>query len=120
MSIFTRNAVTRPKSSWFPFRPSNTLTVSMPYLTPVLCTDILPGDKWRMQSEVFARMMPLLAPVMAEVDVYVHYFFCPLRILTQDFDKFFNPEEQDNIVRPMMNPATFVSQLQNVSRDENQ
>lgn len=109
MSIFTRNAVTRPKSSWFPFRPSNTLTVSMPYLTPVLCTDILPGDKWRMQSEVFARMMPLLAPVMAEVDVYVHYFFCPLRIITQDFDKFFNPEEQDNIVRPFIDPAKFVS-----------
>lgn len=109
MSIFTRNAVARPKSSWFPFRPSNTLTVSMPYLTPVLCTDILPGDKWRMQSEVFARMMPLLAPVMAEVDVYVHYFFCPLRILTQDFDKFFNPEEQDNIVRPFIDPRKFAS-----------
>lgn len=109
MSIFTRNAAKTPKSSWFPFRPSNTLTVSMPYLTPVFCTDILPGDHWRMQSEVFARMLPLLAPVMAEVDVYVHYFFCPLRIMTQDFDKFFNPEEQDNIVRPFIDPKKFAS-----------
>ena len=117
MSIFTHNAMPKVKSSWFPLRPSNTLTLSMPYLTPVLCTDILPGDKWRMQSEIFARMLPLLAPTLAEVDVYLHYFYCPLRILTTDFDKFFNPEEQENVIRPFIYPARFVTQLKSFMVD---
>lgn len=101
----------KPKTSMFGLTHTNTLTLDMPYLTPVLCRDVLPGDTWQIRSEVFLRMMPMLSPIMQDVDVYVHYFFCPLRLLTQDYDKFFNPEEQDNVFRPFLDPSKFVDYL---------
>lgn len=111
MSIFTRNAMSRPKSSWFGMTHTNTLTLDMPYLTPVLCRDVIPGDKWKLSTEIFLRMMPMLSPIMTPVDVYCHYFYVPLRLLVHDYDQFFNPEEQDNVNRPFLTPSVFVSQI---------
>ena len=119
MNIFSYNFERKPKLSWFPFRPTNTLTLSMPHITPVLCAEVLPHDKWSIQSEIFARMLPLLAPIMAEVDVYLHYFYCPLRILTSDFDKFFNPNLQDEVFRPFIDPSKFVDQMKAFMADNN-
>lgn len=111
MSIFTRNAMSTPKSSWFGMTHTNTLTLDMPYLTPVLCRDVIPGDKWKLSTEIFLRMMPMLSPIMTPVDVYCHYFYVPLRLLVHDYDQFFNPEEQDNVNRPFLTPSVFVSQI---------
>lgn len=108
MSIFTRNLMPRPKTSMFGLTHTNTLTLDMPYLVPILCRDVLPGDKWQIQSEVFLRMMPMLSPIMQDVDVYVHYFHVPLRLLVHDYDSFFNPEEQENVHRPFIDPLQVV------------
>lgn len=105
MSIFTKNLIPRPKSSWFPLSHTNTLSLDMPYLVPVLCADVIPGDKWRISTEMFLRMMPMLSPMMQEVDVYCHYFFVPTRLTIMEYDKFFNPEEQDNVFRPFIYPS---------------
>ena len=101
----------KPKSSWFPLTHTNTLTLDMPYLTPVLCTDIIPGDTWRLSTEIFMRMEPLLAPIMQDVDVYCHYFYVPLRLVVMDYDKYFNPEEQENVFRPFIYPVKFADYL---------
>lgn len=57
-------------------------------LTPVLCQEVLPGDTWRLYSEVFMRTMPLITPVMHQVDVYMYHFFVPYRIIWHDWNKF--------------------------------
>lgn len=108
MSIFTRNLMPKVKTSMFGLTHTNTLTLDMPYLVPILCRDVLPGDTWQVQSEVFLRMMPMLSPIMQDVDVYVHYFHVPLRLLVHDYDSFFNPEEQEGVYRPFIDPLTVV------------
>lgn len=108
MSIFTRNLMPNVKTSMFGLSHTNTLTLDMPYLVPILCRDVLPGDTWQVQSEVFLRMMPMLSPIMQDVDVYVHYFHVPLRLLVHDYDSFFNPEEQESVYRPFIDPLTVV------------
>lgn len=112
MSIFTRNAMTRPKTSFFPLSHSNTLTLDMPFLVPILAEETIPGDKWQLSTEVFLRMQPMLSPIMQDVDVFVHYFHVPNRLLTHDWDNFFNPEEQANVYRPFIDPKDFISKLQ--------
>lgn len=107
MSIFTRNLMPNVKTSAFPMSHTNTLTLDMPYLVPVLCRDVIPGDTWKISSEIFMRLMPMLSPIMQKVDVYCHYFFVPLRLVIHGYDKYFNPEEQDNIYRPFIFPSKF-------------
>lgn len=105
MSIFTSNLVRKPKTSVFGLSHTNTLTLDMPNLVPVLCRDVIPGDTWKISSEIFLRMMPMLSPIMQDVDVFCHYFYVPLRLVCHEYDNFFNPEEQDNVYRPFIDPA---------------
>jgi len=64
------------------------LTADMFMLTPVLCDDCVPGDKWRMGNEIIVRMNPLVAPIMHEINIFVHYYFVPYRLLWDDWEKF--------------------------------
>lgn len=65
------------------------LSSDMGKLTPVLCEPVLPDDTFRMRSELFIRFAPMLAPIMHEIDAYMHSFFVPMRILWKDTEKFF-------------------------------
>jgi hypothetical protein len=48
----------------------------------------IPGDIWRIANEIVLRMNPLVAPIMHEINCYVHYFFVPFRILWEQWEKF--------------------------------
>lgn len=58
------------------------------YLYPILCEDILPGDTFKCSSEVFVKAIPLLAPVLAQADIRVDYFFVPNRIIWEQWSEF--------------------------------
>ena len=62
------------------------------YLYPVLLQEIVPGDMFRVRSEIFVRMAPMLAPIMHRVDAYIHYFFVPNRIIWEDWEDFITAE----------------------------
>lgn len=49
-------------------------------LYPILCHPIYPGETFNVRAEVFLRTMPLLAPVMHNVDMFVYFFFYPFRL----------------------------------------
>lgn len=66
----------------------NKFTCNMGNLLPVYCEDILPGDEFKITPTVVARMMPLLAPMMHKVDVRMHFFFVPLRLIFKDWETF--------------------------------
>ena len=57
-------------------------------LTPILCEPILPSDRWRVGFEALVRLQPMLAPIMHRVNVYVHWFNVPLRLIWDDSQKF--------------------------------
>lgn len=60
----------------------------MGQLIPVLCEEVVPGDFWKVGAEIVIRLNPLVAPVLHEVNVYVHYFFVPYRILWTGWEEF--------------------------------
>lgn len=58
------------------------------FLIPCLCEQILPGDRWRINSDVLIRMLPQLHPTMSRFKVYWHYFFVPLRLIFENWEDF--------------------------------
>lgn len=56
-------------------------TYNFDNLYPFLCRSIYPGDTFNCRAEVFMRTMPLLAPVMHNVDLRMYFFFVPNRLL---------------------------------------
>lgn len=57
------------------------LTGDMGKLYPVLVEDCIPGDIMKIGVELLIRFNPLVAPLMHEVNAFVHYFFVPYRLL---------------------------------------
>lgn len=64
------------------------LTTDLGRLTPIICEPVVPGDTWKMSTEILIRVAPLLAPVMHRVNVYTHFFFVPNRLIWSDWQKF--------------------------------
>lgn len=87
-NVFDSVLVKRPESSRFDLSHSVKSTVNMGVLAPMLTQEILPGDTWKAASQVFLRAMPLVSPVMHEVDVYMHHFYVPYRCVWNDWDDF--------------------------------
>lgn len=57
-------------------------------LVPIFCQDVVPGDTFKLNTEILARFAPLVAPVMHRMNLYTHFFFVPKR-LTWDNWKIF-------------------------------
>lgn len=88
MSIFNKIKVRKPRRSNFDLSHEVKLTTEFARLTPFLCMEVMPGDTIRLSSQIFARMAPMIAPIMSRVDVYTHFFFVPNRLLWDNFEKF--------------------------------
>lgn len=61
-------------------------------LVPILCKEVLPGDKMKLNTELLIKFAPLKAPVMHRIKAYVHYFFVPTYQINGVFEKFINPK----------------------------
>lgn len=83
------------------------LSVDMGKLYPVLCEEILPGDKWKVQSENMVRMAPMIAPIYHRINVYLHYFFVPMRLLWEEWEEFITGQLE---VTPPKTTLTTVSE----------
>lgn len=57
-------------------------------LIPVGCIDVLPGDTFDHSASFLIRVSPLLAPVMHPVQVRIHHFFVPYRLLFPQWEEF--------------------------------
>ena len=63
------------------------MTADMGYLYPIMCDEVVPGDKFEIGNEIVIRFQPLVAPVLHEINAYVHYFcsVSPVRRYVEDF-----------------------------------
>lgn len=66
----------------------NTLSFDMGQLVPVCSQEVNPGDTLEIQSTAVLRTAPLLAPIMHNVDAYMHWFFVPHRIVFDEWEDF--------------------------------
>ena len=73
-NLFNSIRVQRPGRNIFNLSHQVKMTMNMGKLVPFICDEVVPGDKFRVSSDVMIRFAPMLAPVMHHVNVYCHYF----------------------------------------------
>lgn len=88
MSIFSKVSLKKPKRSTFNLSYDRKMSLRMGDLVPCHIQEVVPGDRITMSTEQLLRMAPMIAPVMHEVNVYVHYFFVPNRIIWKGWEDF--------------------------------
>lgn len=79
--IFQRTGGLIPGRSLFNLSYEKKFTCDMAQLIPVMCDEVVPGDYFELGNEAVIRFQPLVAPVLHEINMYVHYFFVPYRLL---------------------------------------
>lgn len=95
-SIFNR--VEAPSLPKFKYNLSHEFKLSTNFgrLTPIAVQEVIPGDTFKMNTEIFMRMAPLVHPILQRMQVDVHHFFVPYRIIWNQFENFitgFDPDE---------------------------
>lgn len=80
------------------FDRSAPCSLTMPFqrVCPTLAEEILPGDLYRVGTETFARLQPLIAPVMNNMKISQHFFYVPLRTINENFAKFMFNDKTGN------------------------
>lgn len=63
-------------------------TFDMGQLIPVANYEVLPGDSIRMSTSALIRLTPLMAPVMHPVQVRIHHWYVPYRVLWDEWEDF--------------------------------
>lgn len=76
------------------------------YLVPIYLDEVLPGDEFRMDANLFARLSPTVTPPMDNVFVDTQWFFCPSRLLWTNFVKMMgervNPKDSIDYLVPQL------------------
>lgn len=86
--VFKRVAGLHPGMSVFDLSYVKLFTCDMGQLIPVMCDEVVPGDIFKIGNQSVIRMQPLVAPVLHEINAYVHYFFVPYRLLWSGWEDF--------------------------------
>jgi len=87
-NLFNSIQLIKPKRNVFDLSHDVKLSAKMGNLTPILVQECIPGDKFNISCESLIRFAPLVSPVMHRMDVTMHYFFVPNRILWSNWEKF--------------------------------
>lgn len=85
---FTTVELKKPKRSLFDLSHEKRISTRMGKLTPVFISETMPNDTFKVNTEIMLRLAPLLAPIMHRVNVFVHFFFVPNRLLWEDWETF--------------------------------
>ena len=71
----------------------NDFTCNLGEMIPVYWQDLMPNTSWSCRTHGLIRFMPLLAPIMDNIDFYIHFWQAPLRILYgEEFTKMITGE----------------------------
>lgn len=79
-------------------------TFKMGKLYPIICKEMLPGDRFRVRTDSLVRTMPLSSPAFGRLRMYIHYFFVPNRLVWDNWEDFITGGEsgQDTHVPPFI------------------
>lgn len=76
------------KKSKFDLSHERKLSLNMGDLVPILCQEVLPGDRFRVNTEMMARLAPMLAPVMHRMNIFIHHWYVPNRLVWNEWQDF--------------------------------
>ncbi|WNK13218.1 MAG: major capsid protein [Microvirus sp.] len=86
--MFNKIKTYSPKRNKFDLSHERKLSANMGDLVPIMCQEVLPGDSFRVNSELLVRFAPMLAPMMHRVNVFTHFFFVPNRLVWSEWESF--------------------------------
>nr|WCD56417.1 MAG: major capsid protein [Microviridae sp.] len=81
MKVFDTVQVKKPAKNVFNLSHDVKASYNFDKLYPFLCKPVYPGDTFNCRAEVFLRAMPLVTPVMHNVDMHIYFFFVPMRLV---------------------------------------
>lgn len=73
----------------------------MGQLIPFLCQEVVPGDKYRVQSSTLVRLQPMLSPLMHRLDYFQRYYYVPYRLLIPNYEQILTDPDSGNVVPSM-------------------
>lgn len=86
--LFEQIKLNQVKHNSFDLSQEKKLSCNMADLIPILMQEVVPGDKFRVTTEMMLRMAPMLAPIMHRVNVFTHFFFVPNRLVWAEWQDF--------------------------------
>jgi hypothetical protein len=103
--IFESVNMKKPPKSGFDLSHEHKTSCQFGKLYPVLTEEVIPGDEYSVRTETLVRMAPMIAPIMERVDVYMHYFFVPNRIIWDGWEEFITGGDkgENNSTIPIFN-----------------
>lgn len=92
-----------PRNEFKLSRP-NTFSTVFHRNVPTALLEILPGDRIIFDSELFARLQPMIAPVFNQMRISQHAFYVPFRTINRHFAEFMfnNPDGSYTDVLPYL------------------
>lgn len=87
-NLFNSIRINKPKRNAFDLSHDVKLSMNMGDLIPIFCEPVVPGDTFKVNTEILMRFAPLQAPVMHQMNVYTHFFFVPNRLIWDGWKDF--------------------------------
>ena len=84
----------KPSKNKFDLSHEKKLTGKMGNIIPIMCQEVMPGDSFRVKSELLLRLPPMVFPVMHRVDIKTSYFYVPNRIIWDEWEDFITGGDQ--------------------------
>ena len=98
--LFQDVFVRKPERSAFNLTHEKKFSADFSYLYPVLFLECVPGDTFKVSTELFVRTAPLIAPIMHRINVKLNYFFVPNRLLWDSWKDFITGINQQGVYDP--------------------
>ncbi len=105
-NIFSLKSLSnKPHRDGFDLSFSNTLTAPLGALIPCMFKDVMPGDKFNINTSWFTRSQPCTAPAYSKFTEYVDFFYVPYHFLWRYFPDFIS-QAQNNSFADNINTST--------------
>lgn len=93
----------------------NSFTAKVGELLPVMCKEVLPGDKFKIEPSWFTRTAPVNTAAFTRIREYYDFFFVPFNVLWSHFDDFITQMNQSSIAGAINASSRVPSRLPYVS-----
>lgn len=96
-NLFNSIKLNKPRKNKFDLTHDVKMSMDMGNLVPILALECVPGDSFKLSCESLLRFAPLVAPVMHRMNVFMHYFFVPNRLLWDGWEPWITDASSERV-----------------------
>lgn len=100
MGIFNSVPLPKIKRSRHNLSFNNCFSAQFGKVYPVMSRKVVPGDRFKFQSQMFAQFSPMATKVYQDFVCRQSFFFVPTRLLWDDFEDFYSVNETEQYIHP--------------------